>query len=36
MMYPIPRQLTMDGFTVDWNRDLSPDDKKFIKTLYPF
>ena len=36
MMYPIPKQLTEDGFTVDWNRELSPTDKKFIKTLYPF
>lgn len=36
MMYPIPAALTEDGFSVGWNRDLSPTDKKFIKTLYPF
>jgi len=36
MMYPIPAQLTEDGFSVSWNRELSPTDKKFIKTLYPF
>lgn len=36
MMYPIPAALTEDGFTVGWNRELSPTDKTFIKTLYPF
>ena len=36
MMYPIPAALTEDGFSVGWNRELSPTDKKFIKTLYPF
>ncbi|KAI0474071.1 hypothetical protein GGR56DRAFT_650152 [Xylariaceae sp. FL0804] len=35
MLYPIPRDHTTDGFSVDWNDDLSEADKKFIAEKYP-
>lgn len=35
MEYPIPKELTLDGFEVGWNRELSDTDKTFIETLYP-
>jgi serralysin len=36
MMYPIPKELTTNGYSAGWNRQLSATDKQFIKTLYPF
>lgn len=36
MLYPVPKELTEDGFEAGWNRDLSEQDKQFIKTLYPW
>jgi hypothetical protein len=36
MMYPIPKELTMNGFSSGWNRTLSNQDKEFIRQLYPF
>jgi len=37
MMYPIPREhVTSAKFVVGWNNVLSAQDKKFIRTLYPF
>ena len=35
MLYSIPKELTTDGFSVDWNRSLSTTDKKFISIVYP-
>lgn len=35
MMYAIPRELTQDGFSVGWNKELSATDKMFIARLYP-
>lgn len=35
MEYPIPPELTTNGFSVGWNRKLSPLDIKFIQTIYP-
>ena len=36
MIYPIPSEITLDGFSVDWNRELSDTDKAFIGQMYPF
>lgn len=36
MMYPVPKQLTIDGFEAGWNRSFSERDRQFIKTLYPW
>jgi hypothetical protein len=36
MMYPIPRELTLDGFSVGWNNTLSRGDKEYAAKLYPF
>jgi hypothetical protein len=36
MQYPIPRQFTMNGMEVGWNRVLSNTDKQFIGTRYPY
>lgn len=36
MLYPVPKNLTVGGFEVGWNRELSETDKKFIGTVYPF
>jgi serralysin len=35
MMYPIPQNWTLNGFSVGLNSDLSPTDKKFIRGQYP-
>ncbi|HEX7845746.1 MAG TPA: M12 family metallopeptidase [Chitinophagaceae bacterium] len=35
MIYPIPAELTMDGFSVGWNTSLSQKDKALIAQLYP-
>ncbi len=35
MTYPIPPEWTMDGFSIELNKDLSETDKKFIKQQYP-
>jgi hypothetical protein len=35
MMYPIPPDLTLNGFKVELNTQLSPTDKEFIRELYP-
>ncbi len=34
MEYPIPKELTLNGFEVGWNYELSEHDKEFIKQLY--
>lgn len=34
MHYPIPAELTLDGFSVGWNTDLSETDKSFIREVY--
>jgi len=34
MQYPIPPGLTLDGFTVGWNTELSPLDKQFVREQY--
>jgi hypothetical protein len=36
MIYPISRQLTLNGFEVGWNGVLSEMDKSFIGSKYPF
>jgi hypothetical protein len=36
MIYPIPPELTIGGFGVEWNTALSEQDKDFIGTRYPF
>lgn len=35
MMYPIPKGLTLDGFAVEWNRNLSKTDVAFVRDAYP-
>ncbi len=35
MQYPVPKELTLDGFEIGWNRELSEMDKAFISKLYP-
>jgi hypothetical protein len=35
MMYPIPKELTTNGFEIGWNRTLSQTDKDFIRQMYP-
>jgi hypothetical protein len=35
MLYPIPKEHTLGGFEVGWNKELSPVDKQFIGQLYP-
>lgn len=35
MIYPIPAELTLDGYAVQLNTDLSEKDKKLIADLYP-
>lgn len=35
MEYPIPAELTLDGYSVGWNNELSAMDKQFIRELYP-
>lgn len=36
MHYSVPKQLTLDGFEVRWNFQLSAEDKSFIGRMYPF
>ncbi|MCX6028220.1 MAG: M12 family metallopeptidase [Chloroflexi bacterium] len=36
MVYPIPKEHTLDGFSVGWNSTLSSTDKAFIAEWYPF
>ncbi|WP_153798083.1 M12 family metallopeptidase [Foetidibacter luteolus] len=36
MHYPIDPALTLNGYSVGWNTDLSPGDKKLIGEMYPF
>lgn len=36
MHYSVPKQLTLDGFEVRWNYQLSVEDKSFIGRMYPF
>jgi hypothetical protein len=36
MHYPVSKQLTLDGFEVRWNFQLSTEDKNFIGRMYPF
>jgi hypothetical protein len=35
MMYAIPKELTLGGYEVGWNTDMSPMDKSFIAQAYP-
>lgn len=35
MVYPIPARWTLNGFSTDFNTDLSPLDRAFIHTQYP-
>lgn len=35
MLYPIPKELTVGGFEVGWNTDLSEGDKAMIARMYP-
>lgn len=35
MMYPIPAELTMNGFSVGWNNSLTPTDIWFLDQIYP-
>ncbi len=35
MLYPVPKELTTNGFEVGWNRELSETDKAFMGTIYP-
>jgi hypothetical protein len=34
-MYPVPRELTTNGYSVGWNTRLSPLDIALLKSLYP-
>ncbi len=35
MLYPIPKELTTNGYEVGWNTTLSDTDKEFISSIYP-
>ena len=35
MHYPVPKELTTNGFSVGWNNTLSATDKVFIRSQYP-
>ena len=35
MEYPVPPELTTNGFSIGWNRVLSNADKAFIREMYP-
>ena len=35
MLYPVPRELTIGGYEVGWNRSLSITDRGFIAACYP-
>jgi hypothetical protein len=34
MLYPIRKDFTLDGYSVDWNNELSDGDKAFLATVY--
>src|SRR5439155_7891206 len=34
MHYPIPKEYTLNGYSVGWNYDLSEGDKKLIQEMY--
>jgi hypothetical protein len=34
MEYPVPKELTLNGYEIGWNRELSPKDKEFIRQVY--
>lgn len=36
MLYPIPKDLTLGGYEVGWNLELSKTDKRFLSDQYPF
>lgn len=36
MLYPIPQEFTVGGFSVGWNQTLSTLDKEFMAACYPF
>lgn len=36
MLYPVPSELTLGGFEVGWNSDLSYFDRLYIRKWYPF
>lgn len=35
MQYPVPKELTIGGFEIGWNTELSDTDKIFIAKMYP-
>lgn len=35
MIYPIPKEHTLNGYEVEWNSELSETDKEFIAQVYP-
>jgi Astacin (Peptidase family M12A) len=35
MLYPIPKSWTLDGFSREMNRELSDEDKRLVKNVYP-
>ncbi|AEV84220.1 Tolloid-like protein 1 [Actinoplanes sp. SE50] len=35
MQYAVPRSLTLGGYEIGWNTDLSDGDKQFIAAMYP-
>lgn len=35
MLYAVPKELTVGGYEVGWNRELSETDKQFIAKIYP-
>lgn len=36
MQYAVPRQLTVGGYEIGWNHELSDGDKRFIAHMYPW
>lgn len=36
MHYPVPAALTLNNIEIAWNMQLSPKDKAFIRSIYPF
>ncbi len=35
MMYPVPAQLTTNGYSVGWNTRITPSDIALLRDLYP-
>lgn len=35
MEYPVDEALTLGNFRIDWNKKLSPEDRRFVATIYP-